>query len=191
MTRSAMLRVFYYMIDFFSKILKIKNLLDFNRYNYNILDEKNNLDELNRNVEFHRILKSFPLISENRINDGTETKIEDFTNIKISKEFTDFVETKIGDLDEFLAKLERFDTSKLIFKKKEISSFINNTKRLLTSKASNIQIDTTIDINTGEVNTKMIGKSIEWSAFNYIMVYNIMKDQKYIDKLYVCKILNF
>lgn len=139
----------------------------------------------NRNVEFHRILKSFPLISENRINNRTETKIEDFTNIKISKEFTDFVETKRVDLDEFLAKLERFDTSKLIFKKKEISSFINNTKRLLTSKASNIQI------NISEVNTKMIGKSIEWSAFNYIMVYNIMKDQKYINKLYVCKILNF
>lgn len=30
------------------KILKIKNLLDFNIYNYNILDEKNNLDELKR-----------------------------------------------------------------------------------------------------------------------------------------------
>jgi len=30
------------------KILKIKNLLDFNRYNYNILDEKNNLDELKK-----------------------------------------------------------------------------------------------------------------------------------------------
>lgn len=145
----------------------------------------------NHNVEFHRILKSFPLISENRINGGTETKIEDFTNIKISKEFTDFVETKRGNLDEFLAKLERFDTSKLIFKKKEILSFINNTKRLLTSKASNIQIDATFDINTGKVNTKMIGKSIEWSAFNYIMVDKIMKEQKYIDKLYVCKILNF
>lgn len=145
----------------------------------------------NHNVEFHKILKSFPLISENRIGSGTETKIKDFTNIQISKEFTEFVETKRVDLDEFLAKLERFDTSKLIFKKKEITSFVNNTKRLLTSKASNIKIDATIDINTGEVNTRMIGKSIEWSAFNYIMVYNIMKEQKNIDKLYVCKILNF
>ena len=30
------------------KILKIKNLLEFNIYNYNILDEKNNLDELKK-----------------------------------------------------------------------------------------------------------------------------------------------
>jgi hypothetical protein len=30
------------------KILKVKNLLDFNIYNYNILDEKNNLDELKK-----------------------------------------------------------------------------------------------------------------------------------------------
>jgi hypothetical protein len=145
----------------------------------------------NHNVEFHKILKSFPLISENKLNNGNKTTTDLFTNIQISKEFTEFVDIKRVDLDEFLAKLERFDTSKLIFKKKEITSFVNNIKRLLTSKASNIQIDATIDINTGKVNTIMSGESIEWSAFNYIMVYNITKEQKNIDKLYVCKILNF
>jgi len=143
-----------------------------------------------KNIEFHKILNSFPLISENKINNGTKTTTGYFTNIQISKELTEFVDTKKVDLDEFLAKLERFDTSKLIFKKKEITSFVNNTKRLLISKASNIQIDATIDINTRKVNTKMSGKSVEWSAFNYIMVYETMKD-KYIDNLYVCKILNF
>lgn len=144
-----------------------------------------------QNIEFHKILKSFPLISENKINNGTKSTTDLFTNIQISKEFTEFVETKRGELDEFLANLEKFNVSKLIFKKKEILSFINNAKRLLTPKSSNIQIDATIDVNTGEVNTKMSGKSIEWCAFNYIMVVKIMKDQKNIDKLYVCKILNF
>lgn len=125
------------------------------------------------NVEFHKILNSFPIISENRINNGTKTTTDIFTNIEISKEFTEFVETKRGELDEFLAKLEIFDSSKLMFKKKEIISFINNTKRLLTSKA-----------NTN-------GKSFEWSAFNYIIVYKIIKEQKNINKLFVYKILNF
>lgn len=144
-----------------------------------------------QNIEFHKILQSFPLISENRIDDGTKTTIDTFTNIQISKEFSEFVETKRGELDEFLAKLERFDESKLRFKKKEITSFINNTKRLLTSKAANIQIEATLNIATKEITTNTSGKSFEWSAFNYIMVDKIMKEEKQVDKLYVCKFLNF
>jgi hypothetical protein len=35
------------------RILKIKNLLDFNIYNYNILDEKNNLDELKKSGKLY------------------------------------------------------------------------------------------------------------------------------------------
>jgi len=144
-----------------------------------------------QNIEFHKILQSFPLISENRINDGTKTKNVSFTNIQISKEFTEFVETKRCELDEFLAKLERFDVSKLRFKKKEIISFINNTNRLLTSKAVNIQFESTLNIVTKETTTNISGKSFEWSAFNYIMIDKIMKDKKQIDKLFICKFLNF
>jgi len=144
-----------------------------------------------QNVEFHKILKSFPLISENRINDGTKTTTNIFTNIQISKEFTEFVETKRGELDEFLTKLERFDSSKLIFKKKEISSFINNTKRLLTSKATKIQVEAILNIETKEITTNSTGKSIEWNAFNYILIDKIMKEQKNIDKLFICKFLNY
>lgn len=138
-----------------------------------------------QNIEFHKILQSFPLISKNRIEEGTKTTIDMFTNIQISEEFTDFVETKRGDLDEFLAKLEKFDETKLRFKKKEIISYINNIKRLLVSKSANIQFE----IN--EATTKTVGKQFEWCAFNYIIVDKIMKEQKQLDKLYVCKILNF
>jgi len=144
-----------------------------------------------QNVEFYKILKSFPLISESRIKDGTKTTIDNLTNIHISEEFTEFVETKKGELDEFLVKLERFDSSKLIFKKKEITLFINNIKRLLTSKAFNIQIETSLNIDKKEINMNTISKSFEWSAFNYVMIDKIIKDQKNIDKLFVCKILNF
>lgn len=144
-----------------------------------------------QNIEFHKILQSFPLISENRIKEGTKTTVDMFTNIQISKEFTEFVETKRSELDEFLAKLERFDDSKLRFKKQEIKSFVANIKRLLTSKATNIQIEATLDIKTNKMTTNTSGKSFEWSAFNYIMVDKIMKDKDKFDKLFVCKFLNF
>jgi hypothetical protein len=144
-----------------------------------------------KNIEFHKILQSFPLISENRINEGSKTTVNHFTNIQISKELTEFVETKRGDVDEFLAKLENFDGTKLLFKKKEITSFINNIKRLLTSKVANIQFEATLNITTKEITTNTSGKSFEWTAFNYIMVDKIMKDEKQVDKLYICKFLNF
>lgn len=44
------------------KILKIKNLLEFNIYNYNILDEKNNLDELKK--KFTCVITNPPYNSE-------------------------------------------------------------------------------------------------------------------------------
>lgn len=144
-----------------------------------------------RNIEFYKIVHSFPEISEHRINDGTKTIVNDFTNIQISKEFTEFVENKRGDIDEFLAKIEKFDTSKLRFKKKEITSFINNIKRLLISKSSNITIKGTLDLNTKEFSTEMEGKPFEWTAFNYILVDKIMKDQENTDKLFICKLLKF
>lgn len=143
------------------------------------------------NIEFHKILDSFPQISDHKINEGTKTVINDFMEIQISKELTEFAETKKGDIDEFLAKLERFDESKVRFKKKEITSFIGNIKRLLMSKASNITIEGTLDLNTKEINTDVKGKSFEWTALNYYMVNNIMKNQEAIDKLYVCKKLKF
>lgn len=144
-----------------------------------------------KNIEFHKILQSFPLISENRIKEGTKTTVDMFTNIQFSKEFTEFVETKRGELDVFLAKLERFDDSKLRFKKQEIKSFVANIKRLLISKAANIQIEATLDIKTNKITTNTSGKPFEWSAFNYIMVDKIMKDKDKFDKLFVCKFLNF
>jgi len=62
---------------------------------------------------------------------------------------------------------------------------------LLISKTVNIQIELTQNTKTNEITTNTTGKSFEWSAFNYIMVDKIMKEQKNIDKLFVCKILNF
>ena len=145
-----------------------------------------------QNIEFHKILKSFPLISENRINEGSKTTVDIFTNIQISKELTEFVETKRGEVDEFLAKLEKFDETKLLFKKKEITSFILNIKRLLTSKAANIQVEATLNLTTKEITTEITGKPFEWTAFNYIMVDKITKEEeKQVDKLFICKILNF
>jgi len=146
---------------------------------------------LKHNVEFHKILKSFPLISENRINEGSKTSLNNITNIQISKELAEFVETKKGEIDEFLAKLEKFDETKLLFKKKEITSFIHNIKRLLTSKASNIQIKATINLKQKEITTETTRKPFEWTTFNYIIVYKIMKEEKHVDKLFICKILNF
>ena len=80
---------------------------------------------------------------------------------------------------------------KLIFKKKEIISFIRNIKRLLTSKATNLQIEGFLDLKTNEISTEIKGKSFEWCAFNYIMIHKIMEDSKEINKLFVCKFLNF
>jgi hypothetical protein len=144
-----------------------------------------------QNIEFHKILKSFPLISKNRINEGSKTSVNNMTNIQISKELTEFVETKRGDVDEFLAKLEKFDETKLLFKKKEITSFILNIKRLLTSKAANIQIEATLNLKTKEITTEKTVKPFEWTAFNYIRVDEIMKEENQVDKLFICKILNF
>lgn len=143
------------------------------------------------NIEFHKILQSFPIISEHKINDGTKTNVNSYKNIQISKELTEFVESKKNDLDEFLAKLEKFDEHKLKFKKDEIKYFIRNIKRLLTSKSAKITINATLDFSTKKLNTEMKGKSFEWSAFNYLMINEIMKDDKKIDKLFICKFLNF
>lgn len=144
-----------------------------------------------QNIEFHKILQSFPMISENRINDGSKTTTDQLTNMKISKELTDFVDNKKGEFDEFLAKLEKFNVSKLRFKKQEITDFINNIKRLLTSKAANIKMDLYLDYKTNKITTNTSSEAIEWCAFNYIMVDKIMKDQKEVNKLFVCKIFNF
>lgn len=144
-----------------------------------------------QNIEFHKILQSFPLISKHKINDGTKTVVNDFTNIQMSKEFTEFVETKRSDLDEFLAKLERFDDSKLKLKKQEIKSFISNIKKILTSKATNMQVEVTLNAKTNDITTKTTGKQFEWCAFNYIMVDKIMKNKNKFDKLFVCKFLKF
>jgi hypothetical protein len=143
------------------------------------------------NIEFHKILGSFPMISEHRINEGTKTIVNDFTEIQISKELTEFAESKKGDLDEFLARLEKFDESKLRFKKKEITIFIQNIKRLLVSKSTNITLEGTLDIKTNEMNAEINGKSFEWTAFNYYIINKIMNDQKKINELYVCKKLKF
>lgn len=144
-----------------------------------------------RNIEFHKILQSFPLISEHRINNGTKTTDNDFRTIEISEEFTKFLDSKRGDIDKFLAKIEQFDVSKLKFKKKEITSFINNIKRLLISKSLNTTIISTLDLDTKEFNTKIEGKPFEWTAFNYYLVNEIIKDQDNINKLYICKFLKF
>lgn len=149
-----------------------------------------------QNIEFHKILQSFPLISENRIKEGSKTsgnvlRLDYLHTIQISKELTDFVDSKKGELDEFLAKLEKLDISKLKFKKKEITSFINNIKRLLTSKASNIQIESSLEFNTNKITTNTKSEPVEWSAFNYIMVDKVMKDKTQVNKLFVFKILNF
>ena len=144
-----------------------------------------------RNIEFHKILQSFPLISEHRTNEGSKTIDNDIRKIEISKELTEFAESKKGDLDEFLAKLEKFDESKVRFKKKEITSFIRNVKRLLTSKSSNITIEGNLDLKTNEFSTKIKGKPFEWTACNYITIYEIMKDEKKINKLFLLKLLNF
>jgi hypothetical protein len=143
------------------------------------------------NIEFHKILDSFPMISEHKINEGTNTVVDDFMKIQISKEFTEFAESKKGDLDEFLARLEKFDESKLRFKKKEITTFIGNIKSKLTSKSSNITIEGALDLKTKEFNTEIKGKPFEWTAFNYILLDKIMKDQKRVDELFVCKKLKF
>jgi len=144
-----------------------------------------------QNIEFHKILQSFPLISENRINDGSKTTINNYTQIQISKELTNFADNKKVELDVFLAKLEKIDVSKLKFKKKEITDFINNIKRLLASKAANIQIESSLELKTNKLTTSIGSESFEWCAFNYIMVDKIMKDQKQVDKMFICKILNF
>lgn len=143
------------------------------------------------NIKFHKILKSFPLISQTRINDGSKRTNNLFTNIQISKELTAFVENKRGELDEFLAKLEKFDTSKLKFKKKEITDFTNNIKRLLTSKSANIEVEVALNLKTGEVTTNTSSEPCEWHAFNYIIVAPMIEEVKQNDKLFVCKMLNF
>lgn len=145
-----------------------------------------------QNIEFHKLLQSFPLISDNRINGGIKTTTNDnFTKKQISKELTDFVDSKKGELDEFLARLEKFDVSKLKFKKKEITYFINNIKRLLMSKSSNIQIELSLEFKPSRVTTKTSSKSFEWCASNYSMVSGVMDDQKQVNKLFICKMLNF
>lgn len=143
-----------------------------------------------QNILFHEILQSFPLISENRINNGIETTIDTFTYIKISKEFTEFVETKKGELDVFLAKLEKFDESKLKFKKKEITRFIENFKRILVTRSTHIQLTCLSDINTKKITTEnCTTDKFEWCAFNYLFAMYLITDNK--DQLYVFKKLNF
>lgn len=144
------------------------------------------------NIEFHKILESFPLISEHRVNDGTKIFSGNFTNVQISNELTEFVETKKGNLDEFLAKLEKFDESKLKFKKKEITSFIRNIKRLLKAKAYDITTEGTLNLKTNEfIASDFKAKPIEWAAQNYYMANMMMKDQEKINELYVFKKLKF
>jgi SAM-dependent methyltransferase len=60
------------------KILKIKNLLDFNIYNYNILDEKNNLDELKK--KFTCVITNPPYNSERGDNNQSVDIYPDFVN---------------------------------------------------------------------------------------------------------------
>lgn len=145
-----------------------------------------------QNIEFHNILQSFPLISENEIDNGVKKIENKFYNQKsISQEFTDFVESKKGDLDEFLAKLEKFDETKLKFKKKEINSFIKNIKRILTSKSANIKIKQIFDLKTNEITNKIESKSFKWSAFNYVLIKDILNDKENVNKLYFCKFFGF
>lgn len=134
-----------------------------------------------QNIEFHKILQSFPSVPDNKINDGTKTTCNGLTKIEISEELNHYFEKVGRELDVFLDKLGHFDENKLIFKKKKITAFKTNIKRLLESKSSNIQYELGI----------VSSKQFNWTAFNYIMVNNIIKNKKQIDKLYICKFLEF
>jgi hypothetical protein len=142
-----------------------------------------------KNIEFHKILNSFPLISNDRLNKVITTSGVINTNVSIPKDFTDFVELKKVEPDEFLAKLENFDSSKLKFKKKVIISFINNLKRLLISKASEIEIHSVVNIKTGEITNTYKSKPIEWTAYNYYNAFKIINESK--NELYLFKIFGF
>lgn len=75
--------------------------------------------------------------------------------------------------------MEEFNGSKLLFKKKEINSFIQNIKRLLISKS--VKFKVTLP------ELEITGVKFEWTAFNFLLVYKIMKNQKEINKLFICK----
>lgn len=60
------------------KVLKIKNLLDFNIYNYNILDEKNNLDELKK--KFTCVITNPPYNSKRGDNNQSVDIYPEFVN---------------------------------------------------------------------------------------------------------------
>lgn len=142
-----------------------------------------------QNIEFHKILDSFPLISENRIKEGVKTDTsKGYTKASFSDDFTKFVESKKGELDIFLAKLEKFDTSKRMFKKKEISNFVQNLRIILSQKSADITFEGIINTKTNKIEeTKINGFSFEWCAFNYWMLYQVIKER--VDKLFVCKLL--
>jgi hypothetical protein len=141
------------------------------------------------NIQFHEILNSFPIISENKINEETKTIINNnYINYTlISKEFNIYVETKMCELDEFLAKLEKFDVSKVKFKKKEINCTISAIKNILTSKAISVEYD--MLINTKQINENVLFEPFKWNSFNYLLVREIIEKKR--NNLFVFKRLMF
>lgn len=141
-------------------------------------------------------MRSFPLISEDRINNRVETINGHIPGCKIQKELTDFTDRENrGKLDSFLAELENFEkvgVPKLKFKKNEITTFIKNLKRLLTSKVTSIETEVTVNCVSGEViHEPKDCKPVEWSALCYISVKKLIEKKGELDKLFVCKRLGF
>lgn len=137
-----------------------------------------------QNIEFHKILKSFPLISDDIFNNGVKHINNNGTtpSIHFSNDFKKYVDYKESELDTFLSNLEHFDTNKLKFKKKIIISFIDNIKRVLTTKSSTIFANNI----TGDLTD---AKCIRWTALNYYRAYNVINNNRR-KKLYINRFTN-
>lgn len=144
-----------------------------------------------RNKEFIQILKSFPLVSKDEINNIGINSDKYYSEKNIPKWFTDFLNDKKSSIDEFLAKLENFNCSKLKFNKKEITNFCENTIRLLKTRSYDLEISGYLDLEGNLTNLTINTNEFKWIAFNYLAVYNIINDKKKINKLYICRFLNF
>ena len=83
-----------------------------------------------------------------------------------------------------MAKLEKFDVDKLLFKKKEIAMRINDLKRILNTKSAELSYTIKFNRTSGEITTSSDSKQIEWTAFNYYFASEMLKKSE-MKKLYI------
>jgi len=139
------------------------------------------------NIGFIKLINSFPKISNDKLKSWVKEEIDDsgISKIIISNELNSFLKDYEKELDEFLYKLEKFNTKKIfLFHKEEIECFVNNLIRHLTNKSAELQYSIGINLKTKEIKTDQKAKSIYWTSFNYYLVYKTITEQN-MDKIYI------